>query len=124
MRSVYAEHAFGYWTAAFPVLLEKHGWLDFATAGPEVMADIERLSRYDALIVGWLPQPFWKPDYISSLQAFEGMLFLEGPLPSELLALAGARAGAQPQRLTEGPLRFGAASEAYIERRFGRSFYV
>jgi hypothetical protein len=124
MRSVFTRHGFGYWTAAFEVLMEKHGWLDFATADHEILRDGKGVSPYAGLIVGWLPEPQWRPKYVETLRDYPGAMFLEGPLPAELLELAGARRDSNTDPPDEAPLRFGPVSEAYIERRFGRTFHV
>jgi len=124
MRSVYAEHGMGYWSAAFEVLLEKHGWLDFDTAEPEILSEAAAVANYQALIVCWLPEQRWRQDYFKTLREFPGVLLLEGPLPAQLLELAGANSLAEGPAVQEGPLRFGADASRYIERRFGRSFFV
>lgn len=80
VRSLPAESGFGYWTAAFDVLMEKHGFLDFDRAEHAVLAEPEHLRPYDLLIVGWLPERHWKSAYAEGLQGFEGPVFLEGPV--------------------------------------------
>lgn len=124
MRELFAEHERGYWSAAFDVLLQKHGWLDFECAEPDVLADPTRVAAYQVLIVAWLPGELWLPEYVETLRSFAGTLLLEGPLPDELLKLAGAARNSMAAAPQDGPLQFGPAARDYIEQRFGSSFYV
>lgn len=122
MRHVFDEHAAGYWSAAFDVLLEKHGWLDFERAEPAILADREGLQGYDLIIVAWLPAKFWKPEYVDSLLAFEGVVFLEGPLPPSVGDRIGARLREGGTRPVDGALSFSESATAYIRKRFGGTF--
>src|SRR5438105_2504620 len=89
MERVYSERQMGYWSAGFDCILEKHGWLDFETAEPDVLEDAALLRSYEMVIVAWLPD--WKPSYVRALRAYDGVVFLEGPLPPMLEGFAGLR---------------------------------
>ena len=86
---VYKHYGFGYWTGAFDVILEKHGYLDFDKAPPSVLERPDILRKYNLLIVSWLPTKFWKTSYLRSLRAFDGIIFLEGPFPRFLEGFLG-----------------------------------
>lgn len=88
-RYVYRRYGFGYFTAAAEVLFEKWGLLDWRQAPQTVLAQPEEVCAYDLVLIGWLPPPFWKQEYIKTLRQFEGLLFLEGPFPPQLEGFAG-----------------------------------
>jgi hypothetical protein len=104
MRDVRDRYGFGYWSAAFRVVMGKHGWRDVDLAEPSVLEEVEDLEAYDALIVAWLPDDTWKPSYLASLRAYDGAIFLEGPLPAMLDSFVGVRPLADREPLTEGQL--------------------
>jgi SAM-dependent methyltransferase len=89
MRDVFRTHRIGYWSAAFSAVLERRGWIDFDEAEPEALRDASMLRSYDAIIIAWLPPRFWKPSYVSALRAYDGVLFVEGPVPPPLERLVG-----------------------------------
>jgi hypothetical protein len=80
-RYVFEQHGFGYWSACFDILLEKHGLLSFQRGPLSVLDDYESLSRYEMLIVSWIPASFWKESWLRNIVKFCGVVFLEGPFP-------------------------------------------
>lgn len=81
MRLVYTNEKAGYWTAAFDIILEKHGMLDFDTATESALEDATLLDKYSVIIVGYLPEKFWSPNAVNNLKEHGGAVFLEGPFP-------------------------------------------
>jgi hypothetical protein len=88
-RHVYDTYEFGYWSAGFDAILEKNGFLDVETATQDVLAEPETLRQYDVVLVAWLPDDFWKEEYVDSVQAHDGLLFIEGPFPESLHEVLG-----------------------------------
>jgi len=103
-HDVWHTHQCGYWTAAFNMILEKHGILDFKKATQEVLGKIDILNSYDVLIVSWLPSKFWKTDYVQSLKEYNGIVFMEGPFPEFLREYLGVSAD-ESMREQEGYLK-------------------
>lgn len=81
MRLVYADEEVGYWTAAFDVILEKHGILDFETATEKALKNSSLLEKYPVIIVGYLPETYWSQEAVNNLKKHGGAVFLEGPFP-------------------------------------------
>ncbi|MHC4607517.1 MAG: hypothetical protein ACYTAF_11410, partial [Planctomycetota bacterium] len=117
-ESVFRENRFGYWTAAFDTLLEKHGYVDFDEAPPSALADPEMLGKYDFLIVSWLPRDAWKEEYVRSLRAYGGAVFLEGPFPDSLCGHLGLKPVESPPGLRKARLEF--RDESLRNRIMGR----
>jgi len=80
-RYVYETYGFAYWTSTFDILLEKHGFLDFNKSDPDVLESSQKVGKYGALLMSWLPESFWKRSYLNSFAEFQGFIFLEGPFP-------------------------------------------
>ncbi len=87
MKFSYREEHVGYWSAGFDAVLARHGWTDVHTAEPEVLEHSHLLRGHDLVIVSWLPD--WKTDWLRSLRAYGGVIFLEGPIPPLLESFAG-----------------------------------
>lgn len=92
-RAVFERYGCGYWSAGFDTVLEKRGVLDFRKAGPEVLGQPDELLRHRIVIVAWLPPDVWKPAYLRNLWQFDGVVLLEGPLPSYVEKAVGFRRG-------------------------------
>jgi hypothetical protein len=90
-RAVMARERRLYWTAAFGLVLEKRGYLDYAERGVSVLDDPAALGRHPVVVVGRLPEELWTPARIAALRAFPGEVVLEAPFPREVAALVGIR---------------------------------
>ena len=76
MQYVYNKYNFGYWSSAFEVLLEKHGYLSFEKLSFSVLESPEILNSHDAAIISWIPESVQIPkDWISKIHI---PLFIEG----------------------------------------------
>ncbi len=124
MRQSFGEHGRAYWSAEFALILEKHGWLQFEQSEPEILADLQRLNQWAAVIVAWLPDEAWRADYVESLRAYQGVLLLEGPFPPTVEELLGIERTGRPLLGARGPLRFSEDARDYIDHRFGDTFLV
>jgi hypothetical protein len=124
MRRTFGEHGRVYWSAEFALILEKHGWLDFETAGPEALAREAELARHAAVIVAWLPDDEWRPEYVEALSAYRGILLLEGPFPEPVERILGIERVGEPIGGASGPLAFADEAREFIDRRFGSSFPI
>lgn len=85
-RASYRDEGRGYWSAATPVILEKHGFLSLDCAEPATLERVA-LQRYAAVVVAALREEMWTAELIEALSRCGRPLFLEGPLPSRALAL-------------------------------------
>jgi len=88
-RFVYDTLGFCYWTAAFDLILEKNGILDFEKVTQHVLENSAFLNGYDIVILSWLPDKFWKPSYHTALKEYKGLVFIEGPFPEFLEEFLG-----------------------------------
>lgn len=89
-RRVFRDESRGYWSAAFPLVLEKHGYLDFDVAGPEALARPETWARYPVVVVARVPESAWTPEAVEHLRGGPETL-VEGPLPRALAQELGLR---------------------------------
>lgn len=124
MRRTFEEHGRAYWSAEFVLILEKHGWVDFATAEPEALARPDGIAGYALVIVAWLPEECWRDEYVETLRRFEGELLLEGPFPPAVEELLGIEPIGPPEAGAQGPLAFSDDACAYVAARFGESFPI
>jgi len=89
-HAVFRDEGRGYWVAALRVVLEKHGVLRWASRSPtSLLTETDRLAP---LVIGRLPAARWTPELLARVQAHEGPVLLEAPVPLELLDLLGATA--------------------------------
>lgn len=124
MRRTFHEHGRAYWSSQFPLILEKHGWLDFSTAEPEILESVEGLDGHALVIVAWLPEELWRAEYVETLRAYKGELFLEGPFPPSVERFLGAARAAPPVDGLQGSLQFSDEAASYIRARFGSPFPI
>jgi hypothetical protein len=124
MRRTFREQGRAYWSAEFALILEKHGWLDFATGAPELLADAAGLDGYQAVIVAWLPEDVWRPEYVETLRGYDGIVLLEGPFPPAVEELLEVERSGEAIVGASGPLSFGDGARAYLEARFGTTFPI
>jgi SAM-dependent methyltransferase len=89
-RRVFNEQEEGYWSQALPLVLEKHGILDFTvSAEPGRLTD--SLEAFDAVLVARLPEKAWNEELIDRLVQGDVPVLVEGPLTEPLEAALGAR---------------------------------
>src|SRR3954452_5243159 len=54
-RSVFSQEGKGYWSIAFPAVVEKHGYLAVESRGPEALEEPGLWDRYDCVLVARMP---------------------------------------------------------------------
>jgi hypothetical protein len=91
-RSVYRRERRGYWAAAFPLALEKHGYLAVEEAGPEALSDPALWHRHGCAVIARLPESAWTAGAVEALVASGRPVLLEAPLPPGLRAAIGITA--------------------------------
>ena len=114
-RQVYRHERRGYWAAALPLALEKHGFLDVAVLGPEALEDPDTWTRHAAVLVARLPEGAWTPEAIALALAAPGLALVEGPLPHELCNVldVAAEPTARDGRLVVVERALGRATHAF-----------
>ena len=78
-----------YWSAALPIVLEKHGYLDFEVRDPSVLEDRDALTGRAGVLVGALPEAAWTSRMLGVLDESPCPVLLESPLPEPVLRLLG-----------------------------------
>jgi hypothetical protein len=91
-REVFATERRGYWSAAFPLMLEKHGHLACDVAGPEALADPARWDMYDAVLIARTKPDHWTGDALRKAVSGDVEVLAEGPLPADLKSALGVTA--------------------------------
>jgi SAM-dependent methyltransferase len=85
-RRVFERERRGYWSAALPLVLEKHGYLELTVADdPAVLLDPATWDRYDVVLVARLPDEAWSAEVVAAASAARGGVIVEGPPPRALL---------------------------------------
>ena len=105
-RRVYSTEHRGYWTAALPLVLEKHGLLDFEVRAPNQVDRADLLRSYDCVLIGRLGDEEWSDDFASALLECGRPVLVEAPHPGALVAELGiidSRPAAGPLRVRCGP---------------------
>lgn len=100
-RRVYSTECRGYWAAALPLVLEKHGLLDFEVRAPNEVDRAELLRDYDCVLVGRLGNEEWSDGFASALLECGRPVLVEAPHPAAL----GVALGIVDSRPVSGPLR-------------------
>ncbi len=77
------------WSAGFPVVLEKQGFISFDELYPEALDDPKTLEKYHVLIVTRLQDSTWTNSRIKNIYECNRQCFLEGPLPRPVLEPLG-----------------------------------
>ena len=122
-RRVYQEEGRGYWTAALPLVLEKHGIAGVTVEGPERLSDPRIWDEYDAVLVGRLPEGSWSRDAVDRAIAAPGGAVVEGPVPEEVavaLGVTAAPAGGEGHleaidaRLRSLAAEYGVAADGWV----------
>lgn len=93
-QAVARDDGHGYWSAALPLVLEKHGVGGVRTAGPEALTDAELLRSAGAVLVATLPDGAWSQAALRSLTGSGAEVLVEGPLDPALAAQLGLEAEA------------------------------
>lgn len=88
-RQILRQERRGAWSAALPLVLEKHGLLGLRTCTPETFAAMHRSG--EPLLVARLPTGAWTPELIALVLGSGAPMLLEAPLPPPLLEAIGAR---------------------------------
>jgi ubiquinone/menaquinone biosynthesis C-methylase UbiE len=70
------------WARALPLLLEKHGYLEFEKAPPSVLADPRCWSRHAAILVPELDDEEWSQEAIGLVGSGSASALLELPPPA------------------------------------------
>jgi hypothetical protein len=105
-RDVYSKESRGYWSAALPLVLEKHGFLDFEVRTPEEVDSLDVLRGYDCVLVGRIGAGQLPEGLARALLDCERPVLLESPQPSHLsaaLGISGSRPAYGPLRVRCGP---------------------
>ena len=89
-RQVFAEQGEGYWSQALPLVLEKHGFLDFTVSSDPARLTGD-LDEFDAVLIARLPDGVWNEQLSRRLANGEVPVLAEGPLSRPLEAVLGAR---------------------------------
>jgi 2-polyprenyl-3-methyl-5-hydroxy-6-metoxy-1,4-benzoquinol methylase len=79
------------WARALPLLLEKHGYLEFEVAPPSALCDRRRWSRHAAILVPRLSRSEWTEEAITAMFEGSAQALLEMP-PQDVLARIGVEA--------------------------------
>jgi len=95
-RDVFSRCGYGYWSAAFDAILDKHGIIDYDCRGFDVFDEPGALARYRMLLVAWQPATFWCERHAECLREFAGPVVLEGPLPPVLARALGCATPGEP----------------------------
>jgi ubiquinone/menaquinone biosynthesis C-methylase UbiE len=96
-REVYAREGAADWAQAMPLVLEKLGYLDFATAGPEALADERTWRLPRVVLVARVPPEAWSPGAVALAAGGRARALIELPPPSLHAALGIEQAGPAPQ---------------------------
>jgi SAM-dependent methyltransferase len=80
-RRVYETEGRGDWARAFPLVLEKLGYLDFEVAGPDALADEYTWHAPAVLLVARLPQAAWSDRAIGLAGTGRTKALIELPPP-------------------------------------------
>jgi hypothetical protein len=88
-RSVYRSEHRGYWSAALELVLEKHGLLDVAVAGPEVLLEADVFDRAAVTLVARQTANVWTPEVAERARAARGGVIVEGPLAAPVAGTLG-----------------------------------
>jgi hypothetical protein len=70
-----------YWSAALPVVLEKHGYLALDESGPEALEDPVTFDEYDVVLVARLGHDQLGTAFLERVRGGRGGVIAEGPLP-------------------------------------------
>ena len=126
-RRAYREEARAEWSQAFPLVLEKHGYLGFSSRDVSALTEPDLWAHFDCAIVAALPAKAWTDEVVEGLLASGIPALLEAPLPPALMkALGAARLGfmqmpltlsAVSKHVTDGCRRFGFAPGGRIDTR-------
>jgi len=102
-RATFREHGRGYWTAALPLVLEKHGLLGIDVATPDALNDPRVWDEHDVILIGRLPEDTWTTALVQRALRAPGGVIVEGPAPPVITNAIGMTA-AQPVAL-EGAIQ-------------------
>jgi hypothetical protein len=97
-RDVYRTQHRGYWAAALPLALEKHGLLGIETAPFSALADPTIWSRYAVVLVARAPNGIWNQQLAELAAGGSAGVVVEGPVPAEVAAQLGIAAEPWPHR--------------------------
>jgi len=90
-RDMYRSEQRGYWSAALPLVLEKHGLLDLTVAGPELLRQPDVFDRAAVTLVARQRVDVWTPELAERARAARGGVIVEGPLPEAVAAMLGVQ---------------------------------
>ncbi|MFZ0387299.1 MAG: hypothetical protein WAL22_16680, partial [Solirubrobacteraceae bacterium] len=79
-QSVYEQEARGYWSAALPCALEKHG-IPFTQIRPQGLADPEAFIGHEVVLLARQPVGSWNEALVQHLDELPGGAIVEGPVP-------------------------------------------
>ena len=78
-RTVFTEQGRGLWSAALPLVLEKHGYLTVEEVGRDALDDVDGLAAYDVVLVAGGPDDPWAGGRLKELRDRRIPLILDGP---------------------------------------------
>lgn len=79
----------GYWSAALPLVLEKHGFLDLTVAGPERLRERDVFDRAAVTVVARQTDAAWTPELAERARATRAGVIVEGPLAAPVAETLG-----------------------------------
>ena len=79
-RTQLAEQGVGHWSAALPVVLEKHGYLDFEVVGSQALADPSTWRVPRVVLVTRMPHDAWTEDVVELAAGGRAQAVIEAPL--------------------------------------------
>lgn len=111
-RTALATERRALWSMALPLVLEKHGYVDVETRGPDALADPEALERRAGVLIARQAEATWTGETVARIVQSEAPVLLEAPAPQRVLAPLGIRSegplpptGSLHPRAAAGPLR-------------------
>jgi SAM-dependent methyltransferase len=88
-RAVLEDEQRGYWSAALPLVLEKHGYLDIDEAEPAALDDARIWTRYATILVARLPPGSWNVERVRRAADGPAAVVVEAPLDDPLAQQLG-----------------------------------
>lgn len=83
-RRVFVTEGRANWSSVLPLVLEKHGRLEFEVVGPEALEDPACVDDDACMVITRLPEASWTHELVERLIARTAPTYVEGPLPRAL----------------------------------------
>jgi len=78
-----------YWAQALPIVLEKHGFLDVTTRGPEALDDGEAWAAHDIALLAPLPSESLGAERLARIGQWGVPTLIDGPAGNAVQAAVG-----------------------------------